>query len=71
MDRNEYMGLIAKVKMANSYLEQVMKYRGKFDNYDIKKVVTWNMLPFVEVVSIDQANDDGLGYVRIKNVDVS
>ena len=63
---NEYIGLKAKVRMANLYLEQVLKHRGKIDSYDIHKVVTWSMLPHVEIVGIEVANMDGLGYVRIR-----
>lgn len=66
MDHNEYIGLKAKVRMANLYLEQVIKHRGKFDAYDIRKVVTGSMRPKVEIVSVDVANEDGLGYVRIR-----
>ncbi len=66
MDHNEYIGLKAKVRMANLYLEQVLKNRGKFDSYDIHKVVTWSMQQYVEVVDIEQASMDGLGYVRIR-----
>lgn len=66
MNHNEYIGLKAKVRMANLYLEQVLKHRGKFDSYDIHKVVTWKMLPHVEIVDVEQAAMDGLGYVRIR-----
>ena len=66
MDRMEYIGLKAKVRMANMYLEQVLKHRGKFDSYDIHKVVTWSMMPHVEIVGVDVAAMDGLGYVRIR-----
>ena len=66
MDHRDYIGLKAKVKMANSYLEQVLKHRGKVDSYDVYKVVTWSMRPFVEVVTLEQANSDGLGFVRIR-----
>jgi len=66
MDHNDYIGLKAKVRMANMYLEQVLKHRGKFDFYDIHKVVTWAMLPHVEIVGVEQASIDGLGYVRIR-----
>lgn len=66
MDHNEYIGLKAKVRMANMYLEQVLRHRGKFDSYDIHKVVTWNMMPHVEIVGIDVATMDGLGFVRIR-----
>ena len=66
MDHNEYIGLKAKVRLANMYLEQVLKHRGKFDSYDIHKVVTWSMMPHVEIVDIDVAAMDGLGYVRIR-----
>lgn len=66
MDHMEYIGLKAKVRMANLYLEQVLRRRGKFDSYDIHKVVTWSMMPHVEIVDIDVANADGMGYVRIR-----
>lgn len=66
MDHNEYIGLKAKVRLANLYLEQVLRHRGKFDSYDIHKVVTWRMMPHVEVVGVEQAVMDGLGYVRIR-----
>lgn len=66
MDHNEYIGLKAKVRMANLYLEQVLKHRGKIDSYDIHKVVTWSMIPHVEIVGVDVAAMDGLGYVRIR-----
>lgn len=60
------MKLKTKVRTANSYLEQVLKHRGKFDAYDVRKVVTPSMLPYVEVVDAEQASMDGLGYVRIR-----
>ena len=66
MDTMEYIGLKAKVRVANNYLEQVLRHRGKFDSYDIHKVVTWRMMPHVEVVSVEQAAMDGLGFVRIR-----
>lgn len=66
MDHNEYIGLKTKVRLANMYLDQVLKRRGKFDSYDIHKVVTWSMMPHVEIVGIEQAAMDGLGYVRIR-----
>ena len=66
MDHNEYIGLKAKVRMANLYLEQVLKHRGKIDSYDIHKVVTWSMIPHVEIVGVDVTAMDGLGYVRIR-----
>ncbi len=66
MDTMEYIGLKAKVRVANNYLEQVLRHRGKFDSYDIHKVVTWRMMPHVEVVSVKQAAMDGLGFVRIR-----
>ncbi len=66
MDHNEYIGLKAKVRMANLYLEQVLKHRGKIDSYDIHKVVTWSMISHVEIVGVDVATMDGLGYVRIR-----
>lgn len=66
MDHMQYIGLKAKVRMANLYLEQVLKHRGKFDTYDIHKVVTWSMLPYVEIVGVEVAAMDGLGYVRIR-----
>lgn len=66
MDHNEYIGLKAKVRMANLYLEQVLKHRGKIDSYDIHKVVSWAMLPHVEIVGVEQAAMDGMGYVRIR-----
>jgi hypothetical protein len=65
MDRNAFMALRAKIALANGYLEQVMKHR-KIDNYDIRKVVTQKMREFVEVVSMEQAQMDGLGIVRLK-----
>ena len=66
MDHSEYIGLKAKVRMANLYLEQVLRHRGKFDSYDVHKVVTWSMLPHVEVVGVEVSSMDGLGYVRIR-----
>lgn len=66
MDTFEYIGLKAKVKVANNYLESVLKYRGKVDGYDIRKVVTWSMLPLVDVVDVETALNDGLGIVRIR-----
>ena len=66
MSERELIGLRAKVKVANAYLDQVLKYRGKVDTYDVFKVVTWNMRPYVEVVTAEQAQTDGLGIVRIK-----
>ena len=66
MDTRDYIGLKAKVRVANCYLESVLKHKGKFDNYDIHKVVTWSMIPHVEVVSVEKAAEDGLGLVRIR-----
>lgn len=66
MDHNEYIGLKAKVNVANRYLEQVLSVRGKIDSYDIYKVVTPRMRGLVEIVSPDQAAIDGLGFIRIK-----
>lgn len=66
MSNLELVALKAKVRVANHYLEEVIKHRGKFDLYDVFKVVTIAMRPFVETVSIEQAREDGLGYVRIK-----
>jgi hypothetical protein len=65
MDRNDFAALRGKVALANGYLEQVMRHR-KIDNYDIRKVVTQKMRQFVEVVSMEQAQMDGLGIVRLK-----
>ena len=66
MDHRTYVGLQAKVRMANAYLEQVLKHRGKFDFYDIRKVVTESMLDHVEIVGVEQASMDGMGYVRLR-----
>lgn len=66
MSEHDMIGLRAKVRVANSYLEQVLKYRGKFDMYDVLKVVTPNMRGLVEIVGLDQAQTDGLGIVRIR-----
>lgn len=65
MDHNDFIALRGKVALANGYLEQVMRHR-KIDNYDIRKVVTTKMREFVEVVSMEQAQMDGLGIVRLK-----
>lgn len=65
MDRNDFVALRGKVALANGYLEQVMRHR-KIDNYDIRKVVTTRMREFVEVVTMEQAQMDGLGIVRLK-----
>lgn len=65
MDHNSFVALRAKVALANGYLEQVMRHR-KIDNYDIRKVVKEGIREFVEVVSMEQAQMDGLGIVRIK-----
>jgi hypothetical protein len=65
MDHNDFIALREKVVLANGYLEQVMKHR-KIDNYDIRKVVKEGMREFVEVVTMEQAQIDGLGIVRIK-----
>lgn len=66
MDHNEFVALRGKIALANGYLEQVMKRR-KIDNYDIRKVVTQKMRDFVEVVSMEQAQMDGMGIVRFKD----
>ena len=66
MDQRDFIALKAKVKTANLYLEQAAKYRGKVDLYDILKVVTPAMREKVEIVSLEQANEDGLGIVRIR-----
>jgi hypothetical protein len=65
MDHNDFVALRGKVALANGYLEQVMRHR-KIDNYDIRKVVTTRMREFVEVVTMEQAQMDGLGIVRLK-----
>ncbi len=65
MNHNDFVALRAKVALANGYLEQVMKHR-KIDNYDIRKVVKEGMREFVEIVSMEQAQMDGFGIVRIK-----
>lgn len=65
MDHNDFNALRGKVALANGYLEQVMRHR-KIDNYDIRKVVTKKMREFVEVVTMEQAQMDGLGIVRLK-----
>ena len=65
MDHNDFIALRGKVALANGYLEQVMRHR-KIDNYDIRKVVTTRMREFVEVVTMEQAQMDGLGIVRLK-----
>ena len=65
MDHNDFVALRRKVALANEYLEQVMRHR-KIDNYDIRKVVTQKMREFVEVVTMEQAQMDGLGIVRLK-----
>ena len=66
MDHNEFVALRAKVKVANNYLEQAAKFRGKIDLYDILKVVTPKMRENVTIVSPEEAAIDGLGIVRIK-----
>lgn len=58
--------LIAKVKVANDYLRDVMKYRGKIYSTDIYRVVTRAMRPFVEIVSMETAERDGTGMVRLR-----
>lgn len=65
MSHNDFVALRAKVALANGYLDQVMKHR-KIDDYDIRKVVTKKMREFVDVVSMEQAQMDGLGIVRMK-----
>lgn len=65
MNHNDFVALRAKVALANGYLDQVMKHR-KIDDYDIRKVVTKKMREFVDVVSMEQAQTDGLGIVRLK-----
>ena len=65
MDHNDFVALRGKVALANGYLEQVMRHR-KIDNYGIRKVVTQKMREFVEVVTMEQAQMDGLGIVRLK-----
>ena len=65
MDHNDFIALRGKVALANGYLERVMRHR-KIDNYDIRKVVTSKMREFVEVVTMEQAQMDGLGIVRLK-----
>lgn len=66
MDQRDFIALKAKVRMANAYLEQAVKIRGKIDLYDILKVVTPAMRDKVEIVSLEQSNQDGLGIVRIR-----
>ena len=66
MEQHDYNALRAKVRVANDYIEQVLKHRGKYDLYDILKVVTPSMRPKVEIVTPEQASADGLGIVRIR-----
>ena len=68
MEDWEIAGLKAKVSCANGYLAQVLRHRGKIDAYDIMKVVTQKMRPFVEIVSAETAKHDGMGIIRIKGV---
>ena len=51
MSEKDIMALKAKVDVANSYLEQVIQRRGKIDNYDVYKVVTRSMRPYVDIVT--------------------
>lgn len=66
MDHFEYVGLQAKIRVANNYLEQVLTHRGKVDSYDICKVVSSAMRDKVEIVSAETAKLDGLGIVRMR-----
>lgn len=68
MDHYEFVGLKAKIAMANKYLEQVLLHRGKVDSYDIYKVVSRAMREHVIIVPAEQAKLDGLGIVRMKEV---
>lgn len=68
MEDREFLALRAKVRMANDYLEQVLRYRGKIDAYDVMKVVTRKMREAVEIATVEQARLDGLGIVRIRGV---
>ena len=66
MTEKDISALKAKVAVANGYLEQVMKNRGKIDNYDVYKVVSRSMRPFVDVVTDKLSADMIGGYVTLK-----
>lgn len=66
MDHFEFIGLRAKIRAANNYLDQVLIHRGKIDNYDICKVVTPAMREFVTIVEPEVAKLDGDGIIRLK-----
>ncbi len=68
MSDREMEGLRAKIACANKYLEQVLQHRKKIDSYDIMKVVTPSMRPYVEIVSVAEAQMDGTGIVRLRGV---
>ena len=68
MEDREMTILKAKISIANNYLDQVLQHRKKIDTYDIMKVVTSSMRPYVEIVSVDEARRDGTGIVRLRGV---
>lgn len=66
MSETELIRLNAKIYVANCYIDKVAKIRGKVDAYDIHKVVTPMMRPYVTIATKEQVEEDGLPYIRIK-----
>ena len=66
MTEIEQQRLEAKIKAANSYLKVVVETYGKYDLCDAYKVVTREMRQHVKVVRQDEAEADGLGFVRLR-----
>ena len=66
----ELTALRAKVRVANIYLNQAFKSRGKVDRYDIIKVVTQSMRPNVEIANLAYINEFGKGRSDIQFVTI-
>ena len=64
----EFNALRAKIKVANFYLNQAFKSRGKVDNYDVYKVITPSMRNYVEIGDLTYINQFGKGRSDIQFV---
>lgn len=66
----EFNALRAKVKVANVYLNNAFKSRGKVDNYDVYKVVTRSMRDKVVISDLTYINQFGKGKSDIQFITV-
>ena len=54
MRENEMIALRAKVKVANTYLNECLKIRGKINNSDIYRVVRPGMRDHVKMLTVPE-----------------